>query len=829
MSQSLKPIVGTTVDRLEATDGVVGGAEDLSLPSAWNALRRHRLLLLGALLAVVVPMGVYVSVATPVYEALTSIRIDEQQQSSLPGLLNAMSGGSSDVGTEMAVLASQSLADDVTDLLHLQLRVAEPSGVPRDSLLRGLQVARDAPATSYSVERRRDGRFLITDQTTGAHLDTVEIGQPVRLPGVRFTLTPRDSRLSRLVINVAAFEDAADLLATTLSVGQPQRDANIVAVKYRDTDPFLSRDVANTIGQRFIERRQDIQKTESRSTAVFLREQIDTLSSQLARSEEALRRFREREHVVSPEVEANTQVARLVQTQADRRSIEAERAAFSQLLTEVSRSADQAAPDRPSPYRRLLAFPTLLKNDLASDILQMLNQTERDRAELLTRRTANDPDVKELTGRIHDLEKQLRVTAETYLEGLTNQVGSLDTALQKFGQQLATIPAKEVQFARLQREPKVLEDIYTLLQSRLKEAEIAQAVQDPSVRIVDVARLPTLPVEPRPVLYMLGAGIAGLMLGVMGVFMRESMDGAIHSSADVQSAAGLSVIGYIPRIRAMEERATLMASRSDRSRWRRRKLARQHRGILGGGASPVEVLNGQRILRVDLPDLGDAVLEAYSMLLTNIAFARVDTPMRALVFTSPLVGDGKTTSACNLAITLAQRGQQVLLVDADLRRGAINRLFGDTPEPGFTDILLGRATFEESRRTVDLGDHHELHFIPTGPHTSNPGTILRSETMRQFMDQAREEYTTIVIDSPPVNVVSDAALIGGHADGVIVVARVGVTEAEALGHAIQMLRHLRAPVIGALLNDIDFKREAAYDSAYRYYNYDAYLSPTSAR
>jgi capsular exopolysaccharide synthesis family protein len=311
--------------------------------------------------------------------------------------------------------------------------------------------------------------------------------------------------------------------------------------------------------------------------------------------------------------------------------------------------------------------------------------------------------------------------------------------------------------------------------------------------------------------------------------MRESMDNAIHSSADVRTAAGLSVIGYIPRIRAMEERATLMASRSDRSRWRRRKLGRRHRSALGNGTTPVEICQGRRVLRVQLPELGDAVLEAYSMLQTNIAFARLETPMRALVFTSPLVGDGKTTSACNLAITLAQRGHQVLLIDGDLRRGAINRLFGDTAEPGFSDILLGHATLDSARRIVDLGDGRELHFIPTGPHASNPGAILRSETMRELLEQARSEYTTIVIDSPPVNVVSDAALIGGHADGVIVVARVGVTEAESLSHAIQMLRHLRAPIIGALLNDIDFKREAAYDSAYRYYNYDSYLTPTPPR
>jgi succinoglycan biosynthesis transport protein ExoP len=786
--------------------------EDVSLVQLWRATRRHILLIVFALLITVVPTVIYVVRTTPIYEADASIRIDEEK-AQVPGmnLLSGFMGGGSDVSTEMAVLGSRTLAEDVGELVAVQVTLLQPARTPRDSLLADVRAPRDIAPGRYELRKEGNGRFLVRDLVAGTSRGTVAPGDEVAVNGARFLLRRSAAALSSIVIDIQPFDIAVDALQRTLTVDQPRRDANIVTLSFRHTDPAVATLVTNSLARRFIERRQDVQKTEARSTAAFLRIQLDTLAGQLANAERSLQRFREREQMVSPENEASGQIARLVQMQADRRGVDATRDAFSRLMSEIETQARSQRPGSPSPYRRLVAFPTLLGNRTAGDLLGALLNLENQRATLLTRLTRDDPDVQIMTQRIRDLEQQLHEVGSTYLTGLGNQVGSLDTALSAFGAELRRIPAKEVQFARLQREPKVLEEIYTQLQSRLKESEIAQAVQDPSVRVVDVARFPTAPVEPKPVLYLAAAIASGLLLGAMGTFIREKLDSSIHTTEDVRIAAGVSVIGYIPRI---PDRIAGMGARTQRF---------LRAGMARSGRRAKSSLNG-KMPRVAIPELEQGVLEAYSMMQTNIAFSRQDDPVRVVVFTSAMPGDGKTTSAINLSLTLTARGSKVLLVDADMRRGGINRVFGDSREPGLANILLGTASLEDSVRNVQVADGRTLHYLPTGPHASSPTGILSTPVTATLVERMRQEYDAVIFDSPPVNIVPDAAMLGRLADGVILVARVGVTENAALTYAMEQLNHGRVHVIGALLNDIDFRKEAAYDSAYQYYNYDAYAS-----
>jgi capsular exopolysaccharide synthesis family protein len=225
---------------------------------------------------------------------------------------------------------------------------------------------------------------------------------------------------------------------------------------------------------------------------------------------------------------------------------------------------------------------------------------------------------------------------------------------------------------------------------------------------------------------------------------------------------------------------------------------------------------------------GRAAAEAYATLQTNIAFSRTDLQVKVLVVTSPLPGDGKTTSAINLALTLTQRGLRTLLIDADLRRGILNQAFDAPLEPGLANVLLGSAPFQTALRQMEVGQHRaRLDFLTAGARVDNPTGLIESDRMRILIHQMAGHYDRIIVDSPPVNVVTDAALMGSWADGVIVIARARVTEAPALMHAIEQLRRVRAPVLGVVMNDIDFRKDAAYDSAYRYYDAQPYLDATA--
>jgi capsular exopolysaccharide synthesis family protein len=193
-----------------------------------------------------------------------------------------------------------------------------------------------------------------------------------------------------------------------------------------------------------------------------------------------------------------------------------------------------------------------------------------------------------------------------------------------------------------------------------------------------------------------------------------------------------------------------------------------------------------------------------------------------MVFTSPAPGDGKSTSSSNLAITLAQQGLRSILIDADMRRGAIHEAFDVPQKPGLSDYLGGQVSLEAIIHDVEL-EGARFDFVATGTIPPNPAELLASARMQALLEHLSGQYDAVIFDAPPLNVVTDAAILGSRADGVIVVVRAGITDRSALRYALKQLDSVRARVLGCVLNDVDARRDRAY-GAYiddRYYEVEA--------
>jgi capsular exopolysaccharide synthesis family protein len=748
---------------------------------------------------------------TPKYEASASIRI-QHDESRLGDF--GISGPSTpnEFPTEFQVLQSRTLAEAVVDSLGLQLEVRAPTNRSRSELFPLITGSRAALPGEYLLELQAGGDVRVQDRATGRRLDLAIPDSALNLRGVKVRLAPGPGVIA---LDVYSFEDAVKRLQKTLKVKRRSPEANILDVSYRGTDPRLVQAVPNVLAARFIEARQREHHAQARSTAKFLREQVEKLSGKLRDSENALRTYRMRTGVVSLPDEASSGVTRAAELQAQRNSIEAERVALAQLVRALRDSTSGNPADAALAYRNLIAFPTLLHDEAMARLLTSILAIEDRRSELLARRSPQDPDVLNLSARANQLGEQIRTMALTYLQGLTNQVAALDATLAQSRQQLDRIPEKELRFARLQRESKGLEEIVTLLQSRLKEAEIAEAVEDPSVRLVDAAVMPSKPVSPKPLVNLSLALVLGLALGAGGAFLREYMDKTVRSRREMLIATGVPVLGLLPRARRPGRWRTPLrpVSAGAKPQWpigrnagnaRRSAQARGSRGLICANSALT-------------------LVEAYNLLDTNLAFVRPGEPTKVLTVTSPLPGEGKTTVAVNLALTLAQRGARVVLVDADLRCGTIAALFGIAQEPGLSDILLETTHFGKALHRIQVSATRDLHVISRGRSSDSPAQLLGSAQTHTLLGSLREGYDSVIVDTPPTNVVADAALVGAQSDGVIVVARSGVTEVPALAFAMDQLAHVHARVVGAVLNDIDFRRDATYDEAYSYYmRRDAY-------
>lgn len=767
---------------------------DLYLGDVIAHLRRYWHIVAIAAFASLIVAAVWSSLQVPIYRAGATLRIDDKPPSLpvLDELRSAREPG--ELGTEMAVLHSRSLAEEVVDSLALQVVLVEPRKVSRTDVFTVVRADRDAPGGEYIITRAGEDRVAVEDATTHAHVGEFRSAGPVRFQGVTLVLTPRGQSIAKLRLRVDAFEDALAGTVAGLDVSRIDRDANVILVRFEGPDRYLARDIPNLLVGRFLARRESERKFEARSTVKLLREQRDSVALQLTRAENELRGFRERAQVVDLATEAAAQVGKLTELQAERNTIAAERDAIAAMLADVRAGAQHGQPDDPSPYRRMLAFPTLLRNPAASELLRALGVVEDQRATLRTRRTAEDPDVRVLSARVEEIEQQVRSITETYVQGLSGQVASLDATLARSGQTLSRIPGKEVELARLQRSPKVLDEILSTLQTRLKQAEIAQAVPDARIRVVDLARLPRIPLRPNLKLDLALGLIIGLGLGTIVAVVYGAVHKTIRTMDDLKAVTRTPVLGMIPRMRP----SGLVA----RARWA---------GLLPRSAS------------VTYESPGPAA-EAYRALRTCITYQGWAAGGKTLVFTSPRMGDGKTTSAMNTALALTQQGIRVLLVDADLRRGALHRAFGVRQAPGLAEILSDNyGSVEELLQHAVLNDTR-LDFITSGAYPPNPAELLGSQTMAGLIACFKSDYDVVVFDTPPVNLVTDAAVLSPHADGIIVVARAGATGPEALEFAIERLESVRSRVLGVVLNAVDLRRDAR---SYGVEDYAAYYAGSS--
>lgn len=331
-------------------------------------------------------------------------------------------------------------------------------------------------------------------------------------------------------------------------------------------------------------------------------------------------------------------------------------------------------------------------------------------------------------------------------------------------------------------EYSVLSETPATLQAKLL-ADYGQYLRNPSIDVIVLRRVS-----------IIGVGIA---------FTREYMDETVHTREDIQAATGgVPILGMIPRIR---------------QNGNGKGPAKKSASIGGAGDLGARLIAGR--------DPRNPVSEAYRSLRTNLTFSNPDKPPKTIVFTSPLPQDGKSTTASNLAITLTQQGIKTLLIDADLRRGLLHGVFGINREPGLTNVLSGSAGIFDAIQSVDLQQSGTLDFMATGPYPPNPAEILGSLRMKSLLEALDERYDLILIDSAPLTVVTDAAVLGTKVDGVVLVARANVTEKGALTYAVEQLKNVRAPILGSVLNDVDYRRDSRYYSTcgkYGYYHHYYY-------
>jgi len=404
--------------------------------------------------------------------------------------------------------------------------------------------------------------------------------------------------------------------------------------------------------------------------------------------------------------------------------------------------------------------------------------------------SVKDPDP-ELATRIANEIPQVFITQNEAIQmdrfaaskaSLLEQMTDLEADLERTEAAIAALEGRGAddsdELKRLEDNLAQYRDSYAALLASYENIRVTEASRLSNVIVVEPAEIPKEPVSPRTLLNTLLAAVVGLMLAVGVVFLVEYLDDTVKTDEDVQRELTLPTLANIARI------------------------------------SPVKAPS-DNLITVDHPR--SPISEAYRVLRSNIRFAKIDNPSASLLVTSPGPEEGKTTTAANLAVVLAQSGQKVILVDSDLRRPALHTLFGLDNHVGLTDLLVDGIGLSD--RVLRQTEQEGLRLVSSGPLPPNPSELLGSDSMRKMLHQLEEDADVVVLDSPPLLAVADASILGSLVGGAILVVQSAKTRNESARHAKETLDKSGVKLLGVVVNRVSH-RSGAYGYYYHYYSED---------
>jgi len=599
---------------------------------------------------------------------------------------------------------------------------------------------------------------------------------------------------------------------------EQEGNTDIINIVASSDDPKFAQRLANTIARVYKEEHILDLNRRTFEAKKFLESQLKVVKAKMDKSEEDVRQYRESNKLIS----LDAQSAGLLGQSAKLQAILDQDISTLQKINEISITLERAEGQ---PLTSKTSFyvddaPTMYKG-LNDRLVQLV--MERDT--LLLTYTENFPQVKEIKKQIHEIITTMKSQLAARKKSLEANIGSLRRQIRDIDEKIRQIPERGLELARLERDVSVNREIYTLLEKKYQEALIQEAEKIEEVKIVKPALEPTMPINPPKTAANTTVGtIIGLILGIVFAFMIETFDTSIAAIEDVEEFLGVKVLGIIPFVSLDEIKTTLLEK-------------------FKGSVDEETIRKSTRLISHFLPTSTSA--ENYRALRTNFNFINLDHNIKTVVFTSSSPEEGKTTITVNLAITMSQGGNKVLLIEGDLRRPVISRLFGIEQSPGLTDVILGnyewrnvgrsitdlitgKMSMDEIMQTPGLDN---LHIITGGASAPNPAELVSSKIVSDILKQAQSEYDIVLIDAPPILAATDAAIWSSLSDGAILVYQVGRIARGALKRAKAQLDNTGARIFGIVLNGLkaEISPDFAYHDKYYYYYGDKKLKKPTVK
>ena len=785
-----RQLAGQVTPAMQAVE-VSDASGTISFRQVVGVLRRRYVLILAVTL-LGAALGMYLASQVPVtYQASAMLRLAGERQTltgdndAAPGLRSA-----DPMLSIIQLLRSRAVAGEVSDSLGLQLR----SGAPKFSSEDLAQVQVDPRAAGDSVQLTF-GPTQVTARRAERTL-TVPYGQLVNLGIVQFVVRARPG-IETATLFIQPREQVIDWLTTSLLTTR-REGTDVIDVGFITDDPRSAQRIVNATVHAFQTLSVQWARERSSRRREFLAEQLGQTDSMLARAQAELSSFRSRQQLASSRDKLAAEQASILQLDTRRAELEADRRTFGS-LQERLKSTDDAS--RAEALRALATSPAMADNPAIGAMYgQMVNYQIR-LDSMLTgpwRASSDNPDVVQLRGLQRNTQQQLVQAISSHIQSIDARVDALGALRQRTGASMEALPAMAEEEMRLSRRADALATMGDELRAEFQRARMAEAVEAGDVDVVALAHLPSSPLPSGSTLKLIIGLMLGLMLGVVLAYILEALNTSIRRPEDLEAVLHVPGLAVIPRISSGS-----------------RGAVSQFRKLLGAGGKNGRPEVGSPLTGTQTFSIG---IEAFRNLRTSLIWSDGGEALKTLVVTSAAPGEGKTLTAANLAVTLAYDGMRVLLVDCDIRRPRVHGLFHLPRAPGLMELLVahdrpGTPPPPAIRQTTVA----RLSVLPCGALPMNAANLLSSTRMRVLLDELKQQFDFIVLDTPPVLATADAGIVGSLTDGVLLVVRAGHTDKNAAQRAYQQLANVGARVVGTVLNDPG--GEVAKEGDY-YYPYD---------